>query len=82
VDGSTLSLVVQLGSMALAAIVGRFLLKSAAMIWLVSFLGAFGAMVTHIMYDGQSAFFLLCFTPVIYFAAVAGRDDFGWRRRI
>lgn len=67
--------------MALAAIVARFLLKSAAMIWLVSFLGALGAMVTRIMYAGQGAFVALIYTPVIYFAAVAGRDEVGGRRR-
>lgn len=62
--------------MAVAAIVGRFLLKSAASVWLISFLGAVGAMVAHILYDGQGAFLLLLFTPVIYFAAAAGRDEF------
>lgn len=67
--------------MALAAIIGRFLLKSAAMIWLVSFLGALGAMVADIIYDGQGAFVALLYTPVIYFAAVAGRDEVGGRRR-
>lgn len=75
-DGDILSLVGQVGSMALAAIVGRFMLKSAGSIWLVSFLGAFGAMVAHMLYDGQGAFVLLLFTPVIYFAAAAGRDEF------
>ena len=81
-DGATLSLVGQLGSMALGAIIGRFLLKSAALIWLASFVGAFGAVIAHILYDGQGAFLFLLFTPVIYFAAVAGRDEFGGRRRL
>ncbi len=67
--------------MVIAAIIGRFMLKSAAMILLVSFLGAAGAMAAHIMYDGQAAFVLLLYTPVIYFAAVAGRDEFAANRR-
>jgi hypothetical protein len=66
--------------MALAAIAGRFLLKSRLLICLIAFLGASGAMVAHILYDGQGAFALLLFTPIIYFAAVAGRDEFGGRR--
>jgi hypothetical protein len=68
--------------MAVAAFVGRFLLKSAALIWLVSFVGAFGAMMAAIFYDGQGAFLSLLFTPVIYYAAVAGREEFGGRRRL
>ena len=80
-DGAILSFIALLGSMVLAAIVGRFL-KSAPQIWLVSFLGAFGAMVAHFVYDGQGAFFLLIFTPVIYFASVVGRDEFGGRRHL
>lgn len=75
-DGNGLiSLFAQLGSMVLAGVVGRFLVKSRAAILLVSFLGAFGAMVANIMVDGQGAFLYLVFTPVIYFAAVAGRYD-------
>ena len=81
-DGATLSLVGQLGSMGLAAVVGRFLLRSRALIWLAAFLGAFGAMVAHILYDGQGAFALLIYVPVIYFAAVVGRDEIGGRRRL
>ena len=78
-DGSALSLVGQLGSMAIAAVIGRFVLKSKTLIWFVAFLGAFGAMVANILYDGQGAFLLLFFTPLIYFAAVAGRDEIGCR---
>jgi hypothetical protein len=81
-DGATLSLAGQLGSMALAAAAGRFLLMSSALIWLVALLGAAGAMIAHILYDGQGAFGLLIFTPVIYFAATAGRDEIGGRRRL
>ena len=79
---STLSLIAQIGSMALAAIVGRFLLRSTVLIWLAAFLGALGAMAAHIMHDGQGAFVLLLYTPVIYFVAVAGRDEVGGRRRL
>jgi hypothetical protein len=70
-----ISLFAQLGSMVLAGVVGRFLMKSRTAILLVLFLGAFGAMVANIMVDGQGAFLYLVFTPVIYFAAVAGRHD-------
>ena len=70
-----ISLVAQLGSMILAGVIGRFFLKSRVSILLVSFLGAFGAMVANILVDGQGAFLLLVFTPVIYFAAVVGRYD-------
>jgi hypothetical protein len=75
VDGAALSLVGQLGSMILAAIVGRFLLKSRLLILLIAFIGAFGAMVADIMYDGQGAFLLLAYAPVIYLVAVVGRRD-------
>jgi hypothetical protein len=65
----------ELGSMVLAGAVGRLLMRSRAAILLVSFLGAFGAMVANIMADGQGAFLYLVFAPVVYFAAVAGRYD-------
>jgi hypothetical protein len=74
-DGSTLSLAGQIASMAFAVVVGRFLLKSTSLIWLSAFLGAFGAMVAHLLYDGQGAFVLLLFTPIIYLLATAGRQE-------
>jgi hypothetical protein len=81
-DPSTLSLIAQIGSMALAAIIGRYLLRSTALIWLAAFLGACGATAASMMHDGQGAFVLLLCTPVIYFFAVAGRDEVGGRRRL
>jgi hypothetical protein len=69
------SLFAQLASMVLAGIIGRFVMKSRATILLISFLGAFGAMVANMLVDGQGAFLYLLFTPVLYFAAVAGRAD-------
>jgi hypothetical protein len=71
----TLSLVGQLGAMALALVIGRFATRSRAAILLVSLLGTIGAMVANILVDGQGAFMFLIFTPVIYFAAIAGRRD-------
>jgi len=72
-QAATLSLVGQLGSMILALLVGRFVLKSRPAIWLVAFAGAFGAMVAHILVEGQGAFLLLIYAPVIYFISVVGR---------
>lgn len=73
---ATLSLVEQLSSMGLAAIIGRFV-KSRSSILMLSFLGAFGAMVAHILMDGQGAFMLLMFAPLIYFLATVGRLGLG-----
>ena len=73
--GSLLSLVAQLGAMALAAAVGRFALRSRASIWAVCFLGAGGAMIANILVDGQGAFIMLFYAPVIYFVATVGRTD-------
>lgn len=67
--------------MALAAVIGRFLLGSRVLTWLVAFLGVFGAMAANVMHDGQGALVLLIYAPVIYFFAVAGRDEMGgWRK--
>jgi hypothetical protein len=74
-QAAALSLVGQFGSMVLAVLVGRFVLKSRAQIWLVAFAGAFGAMVAHILVDGQGAFLLLIYAPVIYLIAVVGRRN-------
>jgi hypothetical protein len=70
---SKLSLAGQLGSMILALAIGRFALKSRSSIWAVAFVGAFGAMVAHILVDGQGAFLLLLYAPIIYCLAVFGR---------
>ncbi len=74
-QAANLSLAGQLGSMVLALLVGRFTLKSRSAIWVVAFAGAFGAMVAHILFDGQGAFMLLIYAPVIHFIAVVGRRD-------
>lgn len=65
----------QLGAMGLAFIAGRFFMRSRPAILLVSASGAFGAMVAHIMVDGQGAFGLLLYMPIIYFASVVGRRN-------
>ena len=75
VQAANLSLVGQLVSMVLALLVGRFVLKSRSAIWLVAFAGAFGAMVAHILVDGQGAFLLLIYAPVIYLVAIVGRRN-------
>lgn len=72
---SLLSLLAQLGSMIGAALVGRYCLRSRDAIWVISLVGALGAMVAHIAVDGQGACAALIYTPLIYLAAVAGRDD-------
>ena len=71
---SMLSLVGQIGSMVVALIIGRFALKRRWAIWIVSFLGAIGAMLANIMVDGQDAFLMVIYAPLIYLFAVAGRD--------
>lgn len=74
-QASTLSLLAQVGSMICAVFVGRFRLKSKSAIWVAAFAGVAGAMVAHVPVDGQGAFALLFFAPVIYFLAVVGRAD-------
>src|SRR5438045_2827910 len=64
-QAATLSLVGQVSSMVLALLVGRFVLKSRSAIWVAAFAGAFGAMVANILVDGQGAFVLLIYAPVI-----------------
>ncbi len=75
IDSDTLSLIGQLGSMLLAVLVGRFVCKSLSSIWVVSFLGAIGAMCAHIVVDGQGACMLIIFAPVLYVLASVGRRD-------
>lgn len=70
---ATLSLAGQLAAMIVALFVGRCALKSRGAIWIASFLGALGAMAAHMLVDGQGAFLLLIYAPVIYLFAVAGR---------
>jgi hypothetical protein len=71
----TLSLLAQLGSMILAALIGRFAMKSRAEIMVISFLGAAGAMLAHMLVDGQGAFLFVFYVPVIYLFAILGRRD-------
>lgn len=72
---ATFSLAGQLASMILALLIGRFVLKSRSAIWIMAFLGAIGAMCAHILVNGQGAFLLLIYAPVIYFIAVVGRHN-------
>ena len=76
---SSASLVAQLFAMASASLIGRFILKSRGMIWLISALGALGAMVALVLVDGQGAFLFVLLVPLIYFVAVVGRDDLDGR---
>ncbi|MFT3788757.1 MAG: hypothetical protein QM770_21740 [Tepidisphaeraceae bacterium] len=82
IPGDILSGLGQFASLALAALIGRYLLKSRPLIWMVALLGAFGAMWAHILYDGQGAIAEFIYVPVIYYIAVAGRKDIGGRRRM
>jgi len=71
----TVALSGQFVALLLAFIVGRFFVRSRAVIFLVSFLGAAGAMVANMLVDGQGAFLFLGYAPFVYFAAVVGRRD-------
>ncbi|HEY7116851.1 MAG TPA: hypothetical protein VH475_09705 [Tepidisphaeraceae bacterium] len=77
---ATFSLIAQLAAILAAAALGRFALHSRPAIWLVAFTGATAAMIAHIAVDGQGAFALLVYTPVIYLAATAGRRNLDHRR--
>ena len=68
-----LSGVAQILALAVAFLIGRFILKKRNDIWVVAFFGAIVAMIAHILVDGQGAFLLLMYAPVIYFASVVGR---------
>ena len=46
-----------------------------AAIMLVAFLCAAGAMLAHMIVDGQGAFLYIIATPFIYLLAIAGRRD-------
>jgi len=72
---ATWSLVGQIGSMIVAWVIGRLVLKSRLAILLVSLAGAAGAMASLIMVDGQGACVYVLAAPMIYLFAVAGRDD-------
>ena len=69
-----LSMVGQIGVMVVALIIGRFALKRRWAIWIVSFLGAIGAMAACILVDGQGAFLMVIYAPLIYLFSVSGRD--------
>jgi hypothetical protein len=78
---AALSLCGQLSSMLLAFVIGRWLLNQRAVILLVACLGAAGAMVAHILVDGQGAFILMIYAPIIYCAAIVGRHGLDQPRR-
>lgn len=69
------SLLFQVACVVGALLISRLALKSRGAIWLTAVFGAAGAMYAHAMVDGQGAFLLLVFAPVIYFLAVRGRQD-------
>jgi hypothetical protein len=73
---SILCLVGQIAWIVLAALVGRFLLRSRPAIHALSIVGGVGAMVSHMMFDGQGACLLV---PLGWFVAYAvaavGRED-------
>lgn len=69
------SLMGQLISLGGALLIGRFALRSRPEIFAISLLGGFLAMVSHILVDGQGAFLLLGYGPIVYGIAVAGRSD-------
>ena len=71
----SLSLAMQLGSMIVAVLIGRFVFRSRSAIWIIAFMGAFGAILASVTFDGQGAFLLLLYAPIIYFIAVVGRRD-------
>lgn len=69
------SFIAQVACMLIALVAGRFFLKTRAAIWRTAFVGCLGAMFAHIVVDGQGAFMLLIYAPVIYVLAVVGRKD-------
>jgi membrane-bound metal-dependent hydrolase YbcI (DUF457 family) len=70
-----LSLVGQLGSFFVAIVVGRTVCKSKSAIVVAAVLGGLGAIVSHVLVDGQGACVLMGFAPIIYLFSVAGRHD-------
>jgi hypothetical protein len=71
---STLSLIGQI-LVLVVGLMGALRARSRYTIWGWAMLGGFGAMVAHMMYDGQGAFLYIFVIPVIYWVAVAGRSD-------
>jgi hypothetical protein len=76
-DPGIWSALAQFGCMIAAALYARFRLRSRLAILAIAMLGAFGAMAAHILHDGQGAFMMVIFIPVIYAAATVGRWDVG-----
>ena len=58
-----------------ATLYGRFGTKSRGSIAVAGVLGALGAMGADILVDGQGAFILLLYAPLIYGIAAVGRHD-------
>lgn len=73
-DDDTWSLCGQTLSLAVALLVGRCLLRRRSSIRITCMLGAVLAMVSHIIVDGQGAFLLLLFGPILYALATGGRS--------
>lgn len=74
--GSDLSLMAQITSLGSGLVIGRWL-QTKALIWLISFAACGVAMIAHLMYDGQGAFLIMLYAPLIYWLSIAGRDQ--WR---
>lgn len=73
---ATFSLIGQLLALAIGD-VGALRAKRRYTAWGWAMLGGFGAMVAHIMYDGQGSFVYVFVIPMIYGLAAAARDDLG-----
>ncbi len=71
---ATFSLIGQILALVIG-VVGALRARRRYTAWGWAMLGGFGAMVAHIMYDGQGAFVWVFAVPVIYWVAVAGRSD-------
>ncbi len=71
----TTLIIIHFGALIVAAGVGRLWLKSSAAIWGIALLAAGVAMVSSILIDGQGAFLVLIYAPVIYAIAAVGRYD-------
>lgn len=71
---ATLSLIGQLLALAIG-LVGALRAKRRYTAWGWAMLGGIGAMVAHMMYDGQGAFIYVFAIPVIYLLANVGHPD-------
>lgn len=71
---ATFSLIGQILAL-VVGLVGALCAKSRYTIWGWAMLGGFGAMVAHIMHDGQGAFVWVFAIPIIYGLAIVGRPE-------